>query len=276
MALLREAVLNRCKEKRLGLQVKKPEDLGLLSIVIPVRNEAENIGQLFESLASAVSSRAEVILVYDSEDDPTVREAHRQEERLRCKLSLVKNSFGHGPGNALRAGFNAAAGDAIVVVMADLSDELTLVDRMYARIQAGGDVVCGSRYMRGGRQNGGPLLKRSLSRLAGISLYWIAGLPTHDATNAFKAYRTAWLRSLSLEGDGGFEISMEITIKTWLAGGHVSELPATWTDRAAGTSKFRMLKWLPKYLHWYLYAIRGRLNNLRTVPSPGSSVHGIR
>ena len=258
------------------MQTQEPEDAGLLSIVIPVRNEAENVGQLFEFLASAVSSRAEVILVYDNEDDPTVLEARRQEERLRCELSLVKNSFGHGPGNALRAGFKAAAGDAILVVMADLSDDLPLVDRMYARIQAGDDVVCGSRYMRGGRQNGGPFLKRMLSRLAGISLYWIAGLPTHDATNAFKAYRTSLLRSLNLEEDSGFEISMEITIKAWLAGGRISELPATWTDRTAGTSKFRLLRWLPKYLRWYLYAIRGRFSTPRIARSSGSPSGGIR
>ena len=137
---------------------------------------------------------------------------------------------------------------------------------MYARICAGDDVVCGSRYMRGGRQNGGPLLKRVLSRVAGVSLFWVLGLPTHDATNAFKAYRTSLLRALEIEGDGGFEISMEITIKAWLAGGRITEMPATWTDRTAGTSKFRLWKWLPRYLHWYFYALRGRLRPTPTLP----------
>ncbi len=226
--------------------------------MIPVRNEAESIRQLFDSLARAVASKAEVILIYDSEDDPTIAQARRQERRLPWTLRLVKNNLGRGPANALRAGFDAAAGDAVVVVMADLSDDLPLIDRMYARILSGDDVVCGSRYMRGGRQNGGPLFKRVLSRLAGLSLFWGAGLPTHDATNAFKAYRRSFLRSLNIEGDGGFEISMEITIKAWLAGGRVSELPATWTDRMAGVSKFRLWKWLPRYLHWYFYALKGR------------------
>ncbi len=203
--------------------------------------------------------------MYDSEADPTIAQVRAQKRRLPYALRLLKNNLGPGPANALRTGFDAAAGDAVVVVMADLSDDLLLIDRMYARIQSGDDIVCGSRYMRGGRQNGGPLLKRALSRFAGLSLFWGAGLPTRDATNAFKAYRTSLLRSLDVEGDGGFEISMEITIKAWLAGARVSELPATWTDRTAGSSKFRLWKWLPRYLRWYLYSVRGRFHVPKSV-----------
>jgi dolichol-phosphate mannosyltransferase len=230
----------------------------LLSIVIPVRDEADNIPQLFDALAREIKSNAETIIVYDQQDDPTIPEARKQKHRLPWNLRLVKNELGPGPANALRAGFEAAGGDAIVVVMADLSDDLALIDQMYTRIQSGDDLVCGSRYMRGGRQYGGPLLKRMLSRAAGTSLYWFAALPTHDATNAFKTYRTTCLRSLNIEGGAGFEISMEIVIKAWLAGWRIGELPATWTDRTVGASKFRLWKWLPRYLHWYFYALAGR------------------
>jgi dolichol-phosphate mannosyltransferase len=242
----------------------------MLSIVVPVRNEAESIARLFDALSASVTSEAEVLIVCDSEDDPTVPEARKQASRMPFQLRLVRNDLGAGPANALRAGFAAARGDAIVVVMADLSDDLPVIDRMYERVAAGDDIVCGSRYMRGGRQLGGPLLKRMLSRAAGISLYWGAGLPTHDATNAFKMYRAPCLRSLAIEGDGGFEISMEITIKAWVAGWRVTELPATWTDRTEGKSKFRLWKWLPGYLRWYLYAIRGRFAHAR---SAGSAAH---
>jgi dolichol-phosphate mannosyltransferase len=235
----------------------------VLSIVVPVRNEAESIGHLFDALAASVGTEAEVLVVYDSEEDPTVPEARKQASRQQYAVRLVRNDLGAGPANALRAGFNAARGDAIVVVMADLSDDLPVIDRMYARIQSGDDVVCGSRYMRGGRQQGGPMLKRMLSRTAGVSLYYGAGLPTHDATNAFKMYRTSCLRSLTIEGDGGFEISMEITIKAWLANWNVTELPVTWTDRTEGISKFRLWKWLPRYLRWYAYALVGRFARAR-------------
>jgi dolichol-phosphate mannosyltransferase len=233
---------------------------------VPVRNEAENIADLFDALTRNLHCDAEIILVYDAEDDPTLAQARREEHRLAAPLRMVKNGYGAGPGNALRAGFDAAGGDAIVVVMADLSDDLPLLDRMYASVRAGNDVVCGSRYMRGGRQNGGPLLKRTLSRVAGVSLYWVLGLPTHDATNAFKAYRTSSLRALRIEGNGGFEISMEVTVKAWLAGQRITELPATWTDRTAGSSKFKLARWLPRYLRWYAYAAAGRLKRIAKPP----------
>jgi hypothetical protein len=122
--------------------------------------------------------------------------------------------------------------------------------------------------MRGGHQYGGPLLKRILSRVAGLSLHYLSGLPTRDTTNAFKMYRTARLRSLQIEGAGGFEISIQITVKAWLAGWGIVEVPATWTDRVAGESKFRLWKWLPRYLRWYVFALKGRWLNASMLRRP--------
>jgi dolichol-phosphate mannosyltransferase len=232
-----------------------------LSVVVPVRNEAENVRSLFAALATNVPTGSEIVIVYDTDDDPTIPAVRECAEIVPSDLVLVKNELGKGPACALRAGFNASGGDAILVVMADLSDDLALVKQMASRIQAGDDVVCGSRYMHGGQQIGGPFLKRLLSRTAGISLSFLTGLPTQDPTNAFKMYRASRLRSLDIEGTGGFEISLEIVVKAWEAGAIVSQLPATWIDRTAGESKFRLWKWLPSYLHWYVYAIRVALRN---------------
>jgi len=113
--------------------------------------------------------------------------------------------------------------------------------------------------MPGGRQIGGPRLKNFLSRTAGKSLHLLTGLPTHDVTNSFKMYRTSFLRSLSLESSGGFEIGMEIVVKAFVGGARIAEVPSTWTDRVAGKSRFRLWRWLPSYLRWYLYAFRGLL-----------------
>ena len=228
----------------------------LLSIVVPVRNEAENVPPLFASLAEAVHVPCELLIVYDVDDDPTVPAAREAADGLPFPLRLVKNDLGRGPANALRAGFAAARGDAVVVVMADLSDEVTLIDRMVARLDAGDDLVCASRYAPGGQQIGGPLLKRALSRCAGLTLH-VAGLPVHDATNSFRLYRTSLLRSLTIESRQGFEISLEITVKAWRDGWRVGEVPARWSDRVAGKSKFRLWRWLPRYLQWYVYALRG-------------------
>jgi dolichol-phosphate mannosyltransferase len=123
----------------------------------------------------------------------------------------------------------------------------------------GYDVVVGSRYMKGGHLIGGPFFKQMLSRLAGTSLYWLRGLPTHDATNAFKIYDRAMVKSFAVESRGGFELNLELTVKAFLAGYRIAEVPSTWRDRTSGQSRFRLWKWLPMYLRWYLYAFRSKV-----------------
>jgi hypothetical protein len=132
---------------------------------------------------------------------------------------------------------------------------------MLALYRQGYHVVAGSRYMRGGRLVGGPPFKQLLSRLAGTSLWWLRGLPTHDATNAFKIYHRAMVKSLTVESRGGFELNLELTVKAFLNGYRITEVPVTWRDRTNGKSRFRLWKWLPLYVRWYLYAFRPKSVN---------------
>lgn len=231
----------------------------LVSIVIPVRHEGQNIPPLFDALRDAVHAPCEILIVYDTDDDSTLPVVHSLAPTVRLPVRLVKNTLGPGPANALRSGCAHAAGDAVVVLMADLSDDVTLIDRMLELFRNDYDVVCASRYMAGGELVGGPWFKGALSRLAGLTLYYLVRLPTHDPTNSFKLYRTAMLQSLRIESRTGFEISLEITVKAWALGWRVTELPTRWVDRVAGKSKFQLWRWLPRYLRWYMYALRASL-----------------
>ena len=112
--------------------------------------------------------------------------------------------------------------------------------------------------MKGGRLIGGPWFKQFLSRLSGLTLCWLRGIPTHDATNAFKIYDRAMLGTIQIESKGGFELSLEITVKAFLAGYRITETPSTWRDRTAGTSRFKLWKWLPHYLKWYFMAFQAK------------------
>ena len=132
-----------------------------------------------------------------------------------------------------------------------------------AELERGAAVVCASRYVRGGAQHGGPWLKGLLSRMAGLSLHWLAGLPTHDPTNSFKAYRRDFLRRTPIESGAGFVLALELTVKAHFAGERVEEVPAQWWDRTAGRSRFRLFAWLPLYLRWYVWAIGQRLGGRR-------------
>ena len=149
-----------------------------------------------------------------------------------------------------------------VVVMADLSDEISKIDEMFTKISRGYDIVCGSRYIRGGEQIGGPGFKKMLSRMAGISLHYITGIPTHDVSNSFKMYTKKVLNDIEIESHGGFEIGMEITVKSFFKGYKITEIPTVWRDRSAGESKFRLWKWLPEYMHWYLFAVKQKVHSL--------------
>jgi dolichol-phosphate mannosyltransferase len=228
----------------------------LTSFVIPVRNEAENIRPMLEALSAVVHTPAEIVIVYDEENDPTLPVVKSLVAAPSVEYRLVRNTLGRGPANALKAGFAAARGDAIVVMMADRSDDLRALEPMMKRFAEGYDLVVGSRYMSGGEQIGGPWLKGKLSRIAGRSLK-ISGLPICDPTNSFKLYRTERLRQLPLESAGGFEINLEIVGKAIRAGWRMAEVPSRWEDRTDGRSKFKLFRWLPRYLSWYAYTLMG-------------------
>jgi hypothetical protein len=129
------------------------------------------------------------------------------------------------------------------------------IDQLTRLVERGVVVACASRYMRGGQQVGGPWVKGRISRLAGVSLNLMAHVGTHDATNSFKAYSRAFVERVGIDSDAGFELGIELVAKARRLGLPVAELPTIWLDRADGTSNFKVKAWIPRYLHWYLYAL---------------------
>ncbi|MDQ3001598.1 MAG: glycosyltransferase [Fibrobacterota bacterium] len=234
---------------------------GVVEIIIPVYNEGENIVRTLKEIEGSVTHPHQITVVYDFDQDNTLPPLRRFMESNRADIRTLKNNYGRGALNAIRTGFETSRGEWCLVCMGDLSDDMTAVTAMLAKADEGCDVVCGSRYMRGGKQIGGPLFKSLLSRLAGISLYHLAGVPTHDATNSFKLYRRNLFDRIRIESKGGFEIGMEIVVKAHLLGCRIGEVPSTWRDRSGGESKFKLVQWLPHYLHWYFMAFKGRFGS---------------
>ncbi len=175
-----------------------------VDFVMPVRNEGPNIARALAELYEKVPIDKRVLIVYDSEDDDTLPVVRGL---TYPGLTLVRNTVGRGLLNAIRAGFAAANADVVIVTMADLSDDVAVANEMVRLIEEQqADVVCASRYMRGGKQIGGPWLKSMLSRVGGLTLHFLAGFPTHDATNAFRAYRRTVLERFPIESTGGIRI----------------------------------------------------------------------
>ena len=233
----------------------------VLSVVMPVFKEGDAVEPVLRALTAAISVPHEILVVYDFDEDPTVPVIARLATELPTVHGL-RNDLGRGVLNAMKAGMAASSGAYVLISMADGSDEPHVVDPMVELARDGADVVSASRYMRGGRQVGGPPLKRLMSRTAGLTLHWFAGVPTHDPTNNFKLYSRRFLDTVTIESSAGFELALELTVKATLAGRRVAEVPTTWRDRAAGQSNFKLRKWLPHYLHWYWTAFRGRLTVL--------------
>jgi dolichol-phosphate mannosyltransferase len=120
-------------------------------------------------------------------------------------------------------------------------------------------VAAASRYMPGGQQVGGRMLKGALSKGAGRSLFWFARVGTRDATNSFKAYDKSFVERVGIDSRHGFEIGLELTAKAKRMRLPVAEIPTIWLDRQAGISNFKLAQWVPKYLYWYRFAYGPRL-----------------
>jgi glycosyltransferase involved in cell wall biosynthesis len=239
------------------------EETPALSVVVPVYNEGENVAPTLRGIVEKTHVRPlEVLIVHDFDEDTTVPVVKRMQAEMP-ELRLHRNTLGRGVLNAMKSGLRAAKAPYVLITMGDGSDDASDIDAMYRLAHAGADVVAGSRYMRGGRQLGGPLLKRTMSRTAGLSLHWIGGLPTHDATSNFRLYSKRLLNQVSIESRGGFELGLELTVKAYRLGLPVAEVPTTWRDRTAGQSRFKLWQWLPRYLHWYWRGIGGRLRGTR-------------
>ena len=229
-----------------------------VTIVIPVYNEGENICVALTAIQREVQGDYVVAVVYDREEDTTLPALDRWEKESGNKVWRLRNKYGRGALNAIRTGLESADSEYVIVTMADLSDPPSVINDMIRNAdEEGADIVCASRYMRGGKQIGGPVLKGLMSRCAGLSLHLLAGLPTHDPTNSFKLYRKSFLDKMTIESTGGFELGLELVVKGWRQGYKVTEVPTVWTDRVEGKSNFKLWKWLPHYLYWYFAALCG-------------------
>ena len=225
-----------------------------VSVVVTAYNEGEAIERCLHRILEAVSSACEVLVVYDSPDDTTVPYVEKQAAD-DSRIVPTLNTYGRGPANAIRYGIDHASADVVVITMADGCDDPWQIDQLTRLVERGVVVAAASRYVRGGQQVGGPFVKRTLSRLAGVSLFWLGRVGTHDATNSFKAYDRRFVEEVGIESDSGFEVGLELVAKARRNHRPVAEIPTIWLDRSFGVSNFKLLRWLPRYLHWYLHAL---------------------
>lgn len=223
-----------------------------LSIVVPAHNEEDNIADVINKIESCVDLPYELVFVNDHSTDATAKIVNSLAGQYN-NIRLVENKNDKGFVNAIRAGFDNIRTEAVVLVMADLCDDLPTIRVMFEKLNDGFDVVCGSRYIKGGRRRGGSKIKGFFSALVGKSIKILVGVPTSDISNAFKMYRKKVLDSVDIKSKG-FEVSMEIPLKAYYLGFKIGEVPTVWKERAKGKSNFKMFEVMPGYFKLYIWA----------------------
>jgi dolichol-phosphate mannosyltransferase len=210
--------------------------LSFLSVIIPARNDIEH----------------EIVVVDDGSTDSTWEMLDQASQRVPT-LRAIKNTGEHGFGRAVVFGFDNSRGDAVVVMMADESDDCRDVVRYWKVLNEGTDAVFGSRFIRGGGVIDYPFHKLLINRLANLFLRLLFGVRVNDFTNAFKAYRRRVIDGCRPFLAPHFNLTVELPLKTIVRGYTWTVVPVTWRNRRTGISKLKIKEMGSRYLFIALY-----------------------
>ena len=224
-----------------------------LEIVIPIYNEGDKVIKLLDQFQTFIKTQFRVLLCYDLEGD-NIFNYKDSFKKFNFKVLLVKNPS-KGPCSAVKAGFCYGNSDCVIVYPADDFLNIKIIDQMYISFKNNNDVVVASRFMKGGSMTGCPIIKSVLVRMASSTLYLLSSIPVKDASNGFRLFSRKLLNTVNVESKIGFAYSLELLAKCNRLKLKIYEVPAQWEERSEGSSRFKILKWLPEYLKWYLYGL---------------------
>lgn len=231
------------------------EPLRKLSVVIPARNEEGCVAATVEHLDLELRLHGidhEIVVVDDGSTDRTWEILTNLQERIPG-LKPLRNPGPHGFGRAIIYGFDHMSGDAVVVMMADESDDCRDAVRYFQTLNEGWDAVFGSRFIKGGGVIDYPLHKLYLNRLANLFLRMLFRVPLNDFTNAFKAYRREVIDGCRPLLAPHFNLTIELPLKAIVRGFTWTVIPITWRNRRSGESKLKIKEMGSRYLFIALY-----------------------
>ncbi len=226
-----------------------------LSVVIPAQNEVESIGETLAGLTAELDAAEvdyEIVVVDDASGDGTdqvVGLAAAINPRIRCVRSHLPPGFGY----AVRAGLEHYTGDAVAIMMADLSDsprDLVLYLRV---LEQGYDCAFGTRFGSGGRTSGYPRFKLLVNRIVNTAIRVLFQHGYNDTTNAFKAYRREVVDQIQPLLSNHFNLTVEMPLKAIVRGYDFAVVPVTWTNRQHGVAKLRLHEMGSRYAFIVLY-----------------------
>ncbi|HEX3685389.1 MAG TPA: glycosyltransferase family 2 protein [Bryobacteraceae bacterium] len=229
--------------------------LRLLSIVIPARDEEGCIASTVEHLYVELRLHGvphEIVVVDDGSTDATWETLLQVRQRVPT-LNPIQNTELHGFGRAIICGLDHMHGDAVVVMMADESDDSRDVVRYWQLLNDGWDAVFGSRFIKGGGVIDYPWLKMRVNRLANLFIRMMFRVKLNDTTNAFKAYRRTVIDGCRPLLSPHFNLTVELPLKTIVRGYSWTVMPITWRNRRTGQAKLKIKEMGSRYLFICLY-----------------------
>lgn len=226
-----------------------------LSVVMPAQNEEGSVGHTVEGVVAVLEREQidyEVIVVDDGSEDTTsavVGAIGAANPRVRCHPSHYEKGFGM----AIRAGLDVFEGDAVVIVMADASDNPEDLVKYHRLLEDGWDCAFGSRFMSGAKVYDYPRLKLTINRLANWFIRILFRHRYNDTTNAFKAYKREVIETIQPLLSKHFNLTVEMPLKAIVRGHTYAVIPTDWTNRATGVAKLKMKEMGSRYLFIVLY-----------------------
>ena len=236
-------------------QPREQDPIRLLSVVIPARDEEGAIGHTVEHLDLELRLHGiehEILVVDDGSTDSTWEVLARTAARVPA-LRPLRNTGQHGFGRAINFGIDQMRGDAVVIMMADESDDCRDVFRYWQVLNEGWDAAFGSRFVRGGGVIDYPVHKLLVNRMANLFLRLLFNVPLNDFTNAFKAYRRETIEGCRPFLSPHFNLTIELPLKTIVRSYSWTVIPITWRNRRVGISKLKIREMGSRYLFIALY-----------------------
>ena len=222
-------------------------------LIIPVYNE-KNIIRLIDYIFINSKKFIKIYICYDDENDITINIIRNSKYNKSSKIITLKN-LSKGPCEAIKTGIFSSKANALIVYPADDFNNGLLLDKMYKLFLKGYDIVCPSRFMKGGLIKNCPLIKYIIVKIISLSLYRFSSIKIKDPTNGFRLFSRKLIERHPIKSKLGFAYSLELLVKASKNNYRITELPSIWIEREDRKSNFKILKWAKDYLKWYFLAI---------------------
>ena len=222
-------------------------------LIIPVFNE-KKILNLLEYIFNHSKKFNCIYICYDYADDLSINLIKKSKYINSSKIKLIKN-LGLGPCEAIKSGINHSSSDSLIIYPADDFNNGKLLDEMHDLFLNKYEIVCPSRFMKGGIIKNCPIIKLMIVKIVSFILFYFSNINIKDPTNGFRLFSKKVLENYKIESTKGFAYSLELLVKAKKDNSKIIEIPSIWIERNDRKSSFKILRWSKDYLRWFFLAI---------------------